>query len=112
MIDENPNGQPEFETPLNVKSMEKCKHEIYPDKEDYEFWGCPVCLSDDDLMDVTEDSQMLFSFKAYEQGDIWIAQVDAAHTAFNERTENGLLAIDMLIQELERIKKGEIVYPS
>jgi hypothetical protein len=48
--------------------------------------------------------------KNYEQSDVWIEQVDAAHKAFGERTENGLLAIDMLIQELERIKVGEIVF--
>jgi hypothetical protein len=46
----------------------------------------------------------------YEQTDIWIEQVDAAHKAFHERTENGLLAIEFLIHDLERIKAGEAVF--
>jgi hypothetical protein len=48
--------------------------------------------------------------KEYEQSDIWIEQVDAAHKAFGERIENGLLAIEFLIHDLERIKAGEIVF--
>lgn len=46
----------------------------------------------------------------YEQTDLWIEQIDAAHKAFHEQTENGLLSIDVLIDNLERIKKGEVVF--
>lgn len=48
--------------------------------------------------------------KEFEQSDIWIDQVAAAHEAFKERTENGLLAIEFLIHDLQRIKSGEIVF--
>jgi len=46
----------------------------------------------------------------YEHSDIWIDQAIEAYTAFTNRTENGLLAIDMLISELQRIRNGETVY--
>ncbi len=49
---------------------------------------------------------------AYEQSDVWIDQAIEAYTTFTNRTENGLLAIDMLVDELQRIRNGETVYPT
>lgn len=57
-----------------------------------------------------DNAPMAPDLKAYEQTDIWIEQVDAAHKAFHERTENVLLAIEFLIHDLERIKVGEVVF--
>lgn len=57
-----------------------------------------------------EEQNPSADLSAYEQTDIWIEQVDAAHKAFHERTENGLLAIEYLIHDLERIKAGEEVF--
>lgn len=53
MVDENPSDQPEFETDgYNVMGM------AHIDDEGYLFWVCPVCMVDDNLMDVDYIEQL------------------------------------------------------
>lgn len=44
----NPDGQPELEAPENTKDMERCTD------EDGDFWGCPICVADGNLIDLFE----------------------------------------------------------
>lgn len=57
MVDENPNDQPEFKVPDNAVDMVECNDEDTP--TDYGFFlGCPNCLTDAYLIDVTEEAQI------------------------------------------------------
>lgn len=75
---------------------------------------CPVFDPCEFLLELDPDYAGAISnveeLGVYQQSDIWIEQVDAAHKAFHERTENGILAIEFLIHDLERIQTGEIVF--
>jgi len=111
MIDKNPDNQPEFIVPINVVEMVQCTDEDTCPEDGF-FWGCPNCLTDDYFSDVWYQGALTTpdELKQYEQSDIWVDQAIEAYTTFTNRTENGLLAIDMLIEELQRIRNGETVY--
>ena len=56
MIDENSSDQPDFKVPANVESMVACYE---PGSASIDaFWGCPVCLTDDYLIDITNKEQL------------------------------------------------------
>lgn len=52
MIDANPDEQPEFEVKSEYKEMEWFT-------DDGGFWGCPVCYTDEYLIDIIEENQLI-----------------------------------------------------
>lgn len=52
MFDENPSNQPELEAPTGTKNMVQLEDTQDGDMERSFFWACPVCLTDDYLVDV------------------------------------------------------------